>query len=111
MSKVTVALVSFVAGISSTLLFSMLSGNQRSISAQEPEPGPAMIIVGAEPKVPPLAGVHFNGQVTTTGGVMPLDGIDCEGCTFSGPLFSYAGGAVRLTNPKFSGPVRVNFKG
>jgi hypothetical protein len=103
MSKVTVALASFVAGISSILIFPILFGSHTSTSAQ------GVTVRDAEPKVPPLtspmSGITFRHET------QPLDGVDCTGCVFSDVTLTYGGGGVRLVDPKFSGTIRVQFKG
>ncbi len=106
MSKITLAFVSFVAGISSAVLFFMLSGNQTSTLAQTR----GVVIEGAEPTIPPLHANVFTG--THLGGVeQQLDGFECLNCEFSNVTLTYAGGAARIVNPKFSGTTRVIFKG
>src|SRR5438477_11575410 len=104
MSKITVAVGSFIAGIASVLLFLMLSGSHTSTLAQ------AVVNSGAEPSVPSLLGNVFTGA-QISGGTQPLDGFECDGCTFKDVTFTYAGGAARITNPKFSGATRLVLKG
>jgi len=110
MSRITVAVASFVAGISSTLLFLALSGSHTSILAQEPPLGRAFSFGDKVPIVPPIGplmkGSEMHGNLE-----QPLDGINCEDCVFDGTMLTYAGGAVRLVNPKFSGSIRVKFSG
>jgi len=107
MSKVTAALGSFSAGVCSVLLFLMLSGSHTSTLAQLPKQA---VFPGAEPTVPPLQNAVFTGTAFR-GGEQQLDGLNCEECSFTDVTFTYAGGASRLVNPKFSGTTRVTFKG
>ena len=111
MSRVTVALVSFIAGISSALLFFMLSGNQTSTLAQAP-PGE---FIPTNPRFTPLVPDLPAGFSMVGGGMsnaqQPLDGLTCDSCLFTNIDFSYGGGPVRLVNPKFSGRIRLHLVG
>jgi hypothetical protein len=107
MSKITVAFESFVAGASSVLLLFMLFGNHTSMFAQGPPIG--IGVTGAEPTVPPL-GPLMSG-VGLEAREQPLDGLNCEQCTFGDVTFTYGGGAVRLIEPELSGTIRLNLKG
>lgn len=103
MSKVTVAFGSFVAGVTSALLFVMLLGSQTSTFAQ------GVVMGGAEPVVPPLRGVFTNLNVDKSD--QPLDGLNCKGCKFKDVMFTYGGGATSLVDPEFSGTIRLTLKG
>jgi hypothetical protein len=107
MFKATVAFASFIAGAASVLFFHMLSGSQPSVLAQGSK---GVVMEGAEPIVPPLHNNVFSAA-HLSGVTQPLDGFECEGCDFNDVTFTYAGGAARIANPKFSGTIRVEFKG
>jgi len=107
MSRVTVALGSFVVG---ALSMFVCLGNQTSIVAQPAVPQRGIVAEGAEPIVPPLRGIVVSassfGNLT-----QPLDGLDLENCEFRNVTLEYSGGAFRLRNASFSGPIRVQLKG
>jgi hypothetical protein len=108
MRKVMVVFGSFVAGISITLLFLVFSGSQTSALAQGQSKG--IVNEGLEPIVPPLHHNVFKGAHMTNV-EQPLDGFECEDCSFTDVTLTYAGGAVRIVNPKFSGTTRLVLKG
>ena len=113
MSKVTVAFVSFIVGSlsSSILLFFMLSGSHTSVSAQEPPKGG---FVATNPALAPVVRALTGGVnkgVGIANGQQPLDGFACDDCTFKNVDFTYGGGPVRITNPKFSGTIRLTLYG
>ena len=90
MPKVTLALGSFIVGVCSMLLVVPLSHTSTRVQAQS---NPAVLIVGAEPDVPPIGG-HFIRSVLA-GDIQPLDGINCDECQISARVLTYAGGVFR----------------
>jgi hypothetical protein len=110
MSRVTVAVGSFIAGVSSTLLFLALSGSHTSTLAQEPRRS-GFEITGQEPIVKPLPGIAFTRGKLYGPIEQSLDGLNCDSCLFDNVSFTYAGGAARIINPKFSGTTRLVLKG
>jgi hypothetical protein len=100
MSKVTLALGSFIVGACS--MFLMLSGIHTSTWAQgDPR---------AVPVIPPLRGYFSKGN-EWRGLTVLLDGMESDKDDFADCTIEYGGGAVRLTNATFSGPIRINLKG
>ena len=63
-----------------------------------------------EPIVPSLSSITERG-ITLRNAVQPLDGLNCENCTFENVTFEYSGGAYRLVGCTFHGTIRVGFKG
>jgi hypothetical protein len=106
MSKVTLALGSFIFGFFASWL---LSGTRPSVLAQTREPEHHGINLEREPVVPGL-GPHITNS-TVSGSLQAIDGLDCDGCKFSDVTLEYSGGAFTLTNFSFSGPIRVNLRG
>jgi hypothetical protein len=109
MSKVTLALGSFIVGaICGSFALSLIHTSTRVQAFQNP--GVATInMPGAEPVVPPIRTFMTGGRVA--GAVQGLDGLACDGCTIAVPVLTYGGGAFNLTNPKFPGPVRIELRG
>jgi hypothetical protein len=91
MSRVTLALGSFIVGVCFALLIFSLIHTFTPVQAQG-----GLGITGAEPVVPPLSG-HMTG-VAISGALQQLDGIDCDGCTIEASTVTYAGGAFRCNN-------------
>jgi hypothetical protein len=110
MSKVTVALASFIVGACTMFLFLELSGSHTSTFAQAPNEARILVVEGAEPVIPPWRGMTVEDNVFS-GVTQQLDGVSCIDCTFDNATLEYAGGAYALIRPKFSGPIRINFKG
>jgi len=111
MSKVIFSLGSFVAGSFGTLFFFILFGNQTSTLAQAPATK-GFVVADAEPVVPPLRfGPDISSGQILNGVTQPLDGFACANCEFKDVTFTYAGGASAIVNPKFSGSIRITFKG
>lgn len=108
MSKVTVALGSFIVG--ACCMFFVLSGIHTSILAH-PVLAQTAISAGpsAVPVVPPVA-VETSGN-TIEGMVFDLDGVNSTGDVFDNATIEYGGGAFRLIQPKFSGSIRLRLKG
>jgi hypothetical protein len=112
MSKIALAVGSFIVGACSILLL----GSHTSISAQPPQSVPSqprstiVNISDAIPAVPALRHIVFT-KGAFTGGTQQLDGLECESCLFDNVTFTYGGGAVRLVNPSISGPIRVELTG
>lgn len=109
MSKVTVALGSFIVG--ACCMFFVLSGIQTSILAH-PVLAQTAISAGpsAVPVVPPVTTVETSGN-TIEGMVFDLDGVNSTGDVFENATIEYGGGSFRLIQPKFSGPIRLRLKG
>jgi hypothetical protein len=106
MSKVTVALGSFAAGV--VVMF--LLGNHTSIFVQSALAQPkGMVVRGAEPAVPPLGGKVSSSEFENV--TKPLDGLHCSNCIFKNVTFEYSGGSYKLVNAAFSGSIRIDFKG
>jgi hypothetical protein len=91
MSKVTLALGSFVLGACVSFAAISLVHTYTRVHAQQ-----ALKIGGAEPTVPPL-GPFFRESVFT-GALQPLDGINCEKCTIEASVITYAGGGFRCVD-------------
>ena len=120
MSKMTIAMGSFIAGVCFALLLSI--GNHSSVLAQAPSPQVHMLdpgftgfcwgssgIPGALPVVP--SELTRMSNVESSMPEQQLDGLDCSACTFRSPVLRYSGGAFRFTNVRFEGPVRLEFSG
>ena len=114
MSKVAVALGSFIVGACSA--FFALPGSHTSILAQAPPPTrpPASklrLIVDehAFPGVRPISMILTDIPFSET--TQQLDGVDCVRCTFNDVTLEYGGGSYKFTESRFSGPIRVEFKG
>ena len=108
MSRTTTALVSFIVGASS--MFFLLFGSHMPTVAQPVSTQRGIVVRGSEPVIPPLRGIVSRGG-TFTNITQPLDGLVMENPTFNNVIIEYSGGAYRLVNPTFSGPIHVNFKG
>ena len=106
MSKVTVALGSFIVGACCTFL--MLSGNQTSTFAHASLLQSAMGFPG-EPVVPPLSSLVVGSKFSEA--AQQLDGMRCQGCEFTNVALTYAGGSYSLEGCRFSGTTRFVFKG
>lgn len=127
MSKIALAVGSFLLGVCSVLALN-LSGIQTSPVPQMPKrpdlpkvpetfpPNPmgkeaeAIGIGDFSPVIPGLADLAPKGEHLTAAR-QRLDGLRCIGCTFNGVTFEYAGGATNLVNAKFTGPVRIELSG
>lgn len=131
MSKITVALGSFIVGA----CFMLLVGSHTSTLAQvpgrptpPPTPAPlaprpcamegfsftgnkhAVAVEGTEPTASVVFGPRLcHGSITK--GAQALDGLDCDGCKFEDVTLEYSGGAYNLQNAQFSGVIRVVLKG
>lgn len=104
MSKVTVALGSFVIGA----CFALFVGRYTSTIVQ---PVFAQVTVrGAEPIIPPLIDVKNKGGKVSDE-AQQLDGLDCEDCSYNNVKFVYSGGAVNLVNPHLSGKTSLELRG
>ena len=109
MSKVAIALGSFILG-ACTMLFSVaLLGSHTSTFAHSSAQLRA-IGTGGEPTVPGIT-MHAEHFGLAGGLLQSIDGLDCKDCKFSDVTLEYSGGAFQLTNFPFSGPLRVNLKG
>lgn len=87
----------------SALFFIASSGMPIITEAQE-----GVMVTGAEPVVPRM-GVKLK-SVTIAGFTQPLDGVDCEECTFKNLVLTYSGGSFRLVKPRFEN-VSIELKG
>ena len=111
MSKVTVALGSFIVG--ACCMFIALSGNHASIFAQGRIVGQGIPNVLSIPDAVPEVSsklLRVSG-ITIEGTEQQIDGLDCEGCTFNSPVLTYGGGPFRLANAKAVGTVRIELVG
>jgi hypothetical protein len=88
MSKVTVALGSFIVGACCAFIISSLPHTSTRVQASQHV---GVDIPGAEPIVPPLNAHFIGGNIG--GDTQALDGLDCNGCTITAPLITYGGGA------------------
>jgi hypothetical protein len=104
MTKVTLALGSFVVGVCASLSVSSFVHTSTRVHAQQ-----AIVIEGAEPVVPPLR--YFGHGDTLLARVQALDGISCEGCTIAVSAFTYAGGSYNLKNCSVPRNVPIILKG
>jgi hypothetical protein len=102
MSKVTLALGSFIVGACISLAASSLIHTSTRVHAQQ-----AVLMSGEEPIVPSL-GITVRGVISAP--VQSLDGLNCEGCTITAPLITYAGGAFTCTGCSIH-TSRVDLKG
>ncbi len=108
MSKVTLALGSFIVG--ACFAFAISAGTQTSTWAQMAGGTSLVVIPAAEPVVPNLISV-FSGMKLTSGKFQQLDGIDCEHCIIDSPVLTYAGGLYRLNGAVSARPMRLVLKG
>lgn len=119
MSKITIAFVSFIAGVLTA--FFALSGSQASTLAQTPSPQTptpapqtlAPLIMGGAgtPTVPPITQHFTNFGLAVPGTAFGVDGSECVRCDFRGMILRYGGGNFQFTDFKFSGPVRFELTG
>jgi hypothetical protein len=106
MSRLGLAVVSFILGIVVTCFAFSLLGPANSVRAAQ---GPAIDIGSAEPVVPTLS-IHINGG-RTGGSIQPLDGIDCKACTIDAPAITYGGGEFELKDARVRPDVTLILKG
>ncbi len=122
MSRMMLALGSFVVGACSTLLFlgNQSFGSQTSTTAQErptikgggvAHGGRGVALGGAEPTVKSFLSYPKVEDFTFEDVTQALDGLDCTNCAFKDVSFEYSGGAYNLINCSFSGRTRVVLKG
>jgi len=108
MSKVMLALGSFIVGACSMLLALSFIHTPTRVHADQGPP-PTIDIVGVEPKVPPLMAKFVGGGIG--GALQPLDGLDCEGCVIKPDVLTYGGGAFRCVNCIVSAKHGLTLKG
>jgi hypothetical protein len=118
MSKVTLALGSFIVGACTTLLGVTLFGSHTLTFAQAPTSGPVIsgpgtMIIGGDEKMPVVLPPtqtleNFNLQAK---GLFFVDGTICNNCVFSDADLIYGGGAFSFTQARFSGPIRIRLVG
>jgi hypothetical protein len=129
MSKIVVAVCAFILGFASAL---PLTSGLGSVAASSPQPmrnglathnrmvfnggkavgGKGVKIEGAIPQFIPLEATPiFNNFTISETESQDLDGLDCRGCTFSGALVRYNGGAFNLENANFSGTTELVLSG
>jgi len=115
MSKVTLSAMSFVAGM--LCMFFIASGSHTSTLAQAPTPAPLGPLgadiesTGGVPVVPPIMG-HFNNfGVEGRPSILRADGVECNGCNFTGITFKYGGGNFQFSRFSVSGPIRYELDG
>jgi hypothetical protein len=112
MSKVTVALGSFVVGALSMLL--VLSGSRTSVVADAlgqtvvARTG-STILAGRPPIVPPLSSRLPSCLISDS--TLVIDGANFDECVFKNATLEYGGGSWRFGKVSFSGTTRVNFIG
>ena len=119
MSKVTISVVSFGAGLCTALSLGLLNGHQTSTLAQAVPPASAapfqpIGIGGAIPEVPPLRhniveNFPFgNGRDEV---MQQLDGLECRNCSFNNVTLTYGGGEYDLRNISFVGKWELRLTG
>jgi hypothetical protein len=126
MRKVALALGSFIVG--ACCAFAISAGIQTSTWAQPSSgvPGVPVLtdvtigrdsgieVIGAIPKIPGLAPEMTEATIADPANpevTQAIDGLNCVGCTIATRQLTYGGGAYRLPNTKFVGPVNVVFTG
>ncbi len=103
MSKVTLALGSFIVGaICGSFALSLVHTSTWVHASETPQaptlPPSTISMPAAVPVVPPL---QYFGHASTIGGaVQQLDGFSCEGCTIGVGVLTYGGGAFSFPNAK-----------
>jgi hypothetical protein len=104
MSKFTIGIGGFVAGVCVALLFNnppiMVSANQGGI-----------VLRGAIPEVAPLENFPAIEKGHVIKSIQQLDGLNCVDCTFDDASLTYGGGPFRFVNAKFSGATNLTFAG
>ncbi|SRR5712692_3366964 len=122
MSKVTLALGSFIVGACSTwlVLGSQSFGSQTPTTVQGRSTfkgggvrhsNRGVGLEGSEPTFQSFLAFPKFDDFTFEDVTQSLDGLDCTNCTFKDVSFEYAGGAYNLINCSFSGGTRVVLKG
>ena len=108
MSRVTLAFGSFIAG--ACCMFFIQSGIQPSTWAQTPVP--AVGETYTIPTVPGLGPERFNDIYRNVNAVQ-LDGLNCYSCVIENSIAAlrYGGGAYKLTDTQFIGPIRIQLQG
>lgn len=108
MSKVTVALGSFMVGACS--VFFMLSGSHTSTFAQVRIEGPGELIVANSVPVVPT-GVAMFSDTELDKPVQQIDGLGCVRCILKAPVLAYGGGPFLFRDAHIAGPVRISLTG
>ncbi len=114
MSKVTLALGSFILGMvcasvgihTSTVVHAFA---QSSAPSTPPQTRP-LVGFGKMPEVPPLGPLQTGFDAEDTG-TISLDGMNCKDCIFKNVTLIYGGGAYSCSNCSFSGVRRVELRG
>lgn len=109
MSRVTIALGSFIAGACSMLLF---SGSQASLRAQEAKmTGRSTPIVATElvPLVPQLVATFSNEEIDAE--QQQIDGLGFVHCTINSRVLTYGGGSFFFQDVKLPKSVRIDLVG
>jgi hypothetical protein len=113
MTKVTLALGSFIVGACCMSLFdSGIHTSTRVQASQQPPtlPRSTIFMPAAIPVVPPLQ--YFGHGDTIGGDVQQLDGFSCEGeCKIAPRVLTYGGGAFRFPTAIIPKGVPVVFTG
>jgi hypothetical protein len=109
MSKVTVALGSYIVGAISMFLV-IGSESQTSTFAQARISGPGELIVADSVPVVPTGVAMFSGIVIDKP-LQQLDGFGCVRCTLKVPTFAYGGGPVILAEPTLPRSIRLILTG
>lgn len=130
--RISTILLSFLAGVCSTLFVFGLEGTylpystvlaNDSAALQEAPPPPGMggpwvhsaIFTGDRTPILRTLGPEFdNAKIVGTAAnpaAQILDGLNCKGCTFSNAVLTYSGGAVRLEDMAFTGTTTLRLEG
>jgi len=81
---------------------------RQTVFAQNPQQQPraegGILVLGSEPKVPPLPSGHISGFSSDYNvQVQRLDGLNCDGCVVEAAIVTYAGGEFRCVNCRLKG--------
>ncbi len=115
MSKVTIALGSFIVGaLCASLTLSLIQTSTRVQASQQSPLAPALppstiSMPAAIPVVPPIQ--YFGHSSTIGGTVQQLDGFACDGCTVTVRVLTYGGGAFNFSNTNVPAGVPIVFTG
>ncbi len=111
MSKITVALGSFIAGALS--MFLMLSGSQTAAVAHASQAVSATtgstIVSGPLPKVPPLGSRLPSCLISDS--TLVVDGSNFDECVFKNATLVYGGGPLRFGKLAVSGTLQAKLEG
>ncbi len=105
MSRVILALGSFIAGACCMFLFLSNSGHQTWIDVQSSFAEP--VNRDAVPVVPKSELIVMKDSVLGKDIKQQFDGISCENCIFDNTILEYGGGTFVLKNVQVSGAIKV----